>query len=95
MVNTIGVGEAKKRFSEIMSRVVYKGERFIVSRRGRPMVALVSPDDLAALEQRPAASQGLLAAVGALAEFDELDEVIEEIYRQRELSEDRTVELDA
>ena len=86
MVNTVGVGEARRRLSEIMSPVVYRGERFLISRRGRPMAALVSPHDLAVLEQEPAAPGGLLGAVGAWAEFDELDQVVEDIYRQREMS---------
>ena len=92
---TIGVGEAKKRFSEIMSRVVYGGERFIVSRRGKPMVALVSADDLAMLEDQATAPRGLLAAVGALEDFEELDDMVKEIYRQREFPEDRPIDLDA
>ena len=92
---TIGVGEAKKRFSEIMSRVVYGGERFIVSRRGKPMVALVPADDLAMLEEQAAAPRGLMAAVGALEDFEELDDIVKEIYRQREFPEDRPIDLDA
>ena len=40
------------------------------------------------------APRGLLAAVGALADFDELDEMIEEIYIQREHVKDRAVTLD-
>jgi len=95
MTSVLGVGEAKKRLSELMSRVVYRGERFLIRRRGRPMAALVSADDLARLEQEPAAPRGLLAAVGAWADFEELDEVVREIYEQRERARDRTVALDA
>lgn len=91
MASMMGVGEAKRRLSEIMSRVVYKGERFVVQRRGKPMAALVSVDDLARLEQEPVAPKGLLAAVGAWADFEELDRVVEEIYAQRERARDRAV----
>ena len=93
MASVLGVGEAKKRLSELMSRVVYKGERFLIERRGRPMAALVSAEDLARLEQEAAAPKGLLAAVGAWASFDDLDQVVEEIYRQRERARDRAVAL--
>jgi hypothetical protein len=58
------------------------------------MAALVSADDLARLEQEPAAPRGLLAAVGAWADFEELDEVVREIYEQRERARDRAVALD-
>src|SRR3989304_4778184 len=84
MTSALGVGEAKKRLSELMSRVVYRGERILIQRRGRPMAALVSADDLARLEREPAAPRGLLAAVGAWADFEELDEVVQEIYRPGE-----------
>ena len=95
MVNVVGVGEAKRRMSEIMSRVVYKGERFVIERRGKPMVALVSTDDLERLEREgQGAPMGLLAAVGAWADFEELDETVEEIYRQRGSSQDRPVSLE-
>ncbi len=94
MANVVGVGEAKKNLSEIMSRVVYKRERFIIERRGRPMAALVSPEDLERLEQEPASPRGLLAAVGAWAEFEELDEVVADVYRQRKRTRDRAVSME-
>ena len=94
MGKAVAVGEAKKRLSEIMARVAYRGERFIILRRGKPMAGLVSPEDLERLEQEPVAPMGLLGAVGALAEFDEFDQIVEEIYRQREQSVDRAVSLE-
>ena len=94
MTETISVADAKKRLSELMSRVAYNRERFLVQRRGKPMAALVSAEDLLVLEQQKAPSQGLLAAAGAWADFEELDEVIKDIYRQREQAQDRTVSFD-
>ncbi len=94
MENVLSVANAKKHLSEIMSRVAYNNERFLIERRGKPMAALVSAEDLARLEQEPKAGQGLMSAVGACADFDEWDEMIEEIYRQREQAQDRDVSLD-
>ena len=94
MENVRSVADAKKHLSELMSRVAYNHERFLILRHGKPMAALVSAEDLARLEQEPVAAKGLLAAVGALADFDELDEMIEEIYLQREQAKDRAVALD-
>ena len=94
MSETMNVADAKKRLSELMSRVAYNNERFLVQRRGKPMAALVSAEDLALLEQQPVSSQGLLAAVGACADFEDFDLMIENIYLQRRLSEDRPVDLD-
>ena len=92
MAAIMGVGEAKKRFSELMSRVAYNRERFLIERRGRPMVALVSAEDLERLEQEPLAPKGLL---GAWADYEELDQVVESIYRQREEAQDRPVALES
>ncbi len=93
-MNVVGVGDAKKHFSELMSRARYKGERFLIQRRGRPMAALVPAEDLDRLQQQPSAPRGLLAAVGAWADYKELDQVVEDIYRQREAAEDRAVVIE-
>ncbi len=93
MADVVGVGEAKKRLSEIMSRVAYRGERFLIERRGRRMAALVPVEDLERLEEMPVAPKGLLTALGAWADFEDLDEMVEEIYRQRGGAPDRPVDL--
>lgn len=83
----VGTAEAKRRFSELVSRVG-EGERFLVSRRGRPAVALVPPE-AGALERPGPPPTGLAAIAGALAEWDELDDAVREIYAARGDSVDR------
>src|SRR6266542_4419487 len=92
VAETLGVAEAKRRFSELIERV-RRGERFLISRRGTPEVALVPPEQMSDdSETRPA---GLAAIAGALADFDELDDVVAEIYRSRRRAWDRPApELD-
>ena len=94
MVNSMSVADAKKHLSELMSWVAYNNDRFTIERRGKPMAALVSAEDLARLEQEPAAAKGLLAAVGAWADFDDLDQVVEDIYRHRDQAQNRPVSLE-
>ena len=94
MAKIRSVADAKKNLSELMSRVAYNNERFLIQRRGKPMAALVSVEDLARLEKDPVGPKGLMAAGGALADFDGLDSMIEEIYRQREQAQDRQVDLE-
>jgi prevent-host-death family protein len=86
---TLGVAEAKSRFAELIDRV-QKGERFLVLRRGRPAMALVPPG---ALDARRARTQprGLAAGVGALADWDALPEVVDELYAARRKAKDRPV----
>ncbi len=95
MASVMGVGDAKKRLSELMSRAAQGGERFLIRRRGKPVAALVSVDDLSRLEQEPVAPKGILAAKGAWADFEELDEIIEDIYAQRQRAQDRPADLEA
>lgn len=87
------MAEFKRRFAEIAAQVRYAGERIVVTRRNTPMAALVGLDDLRRIEAAevsgPTSTQGLLAAIGAWSEYDDLDRVVEAIYRARKLAEDR------
>lgn len=83
----LGTAEAKRRFSELVDRVG-EGERFVVSRRGRPAVVLVPP--AAELLDAPSQPPGGLATIaGALADWDDLEETVKEIYAARRGSGDR------
>jgi prevent-host-death family protein len=42
--------EARKGFSEAISRAAYGSDRIVIQRRGKPVAALVSMDDLRLLE---------------------------------------------
>ena len=86
MAETLGVAEAKRRFSELIERV-RRGERFLVARRGRPAVALVPPEQLQGDDDSEPV--GLAAVAGALAEWEALDEVVREIYDARRRARDR------
>lgn len=85
MPEVLGVADAKARFSELLERVA-RGERFVVSRRGTPAVALVPPDEAGG---RPQAPVGLAAVAGALADWDDLEQVVEQIYQARRRARDR------
>src|SRR5262245_7687239 len=47
---TMTVAEAKNRFSDVLRRAEYGGQRVIVERHGKPVAAIVSTDDLRRLE---------------------------------------------
>ena len=49
-MTTMTVAEAKNRFSDLLRRAEYGGERVIVERHGKPVAAIVSTDDLRRLE---------------------------------------------
>lgn len=85
MADVLGVAEAKRRFSELIERVS-RGERFLISRRGKPALALVPPSEGRTPRARPL---GLAAVAGALADWNELDAAVEDIYAARRRARDR------
>ncbi|MFF1598688.1 type II toxin-antitoxin system Phd/YefM family antitoxin [Streptomyces mirabilis] len=52
MAYEIPVTQARAELADLINRVVYGGERVVVTRHGKPLVALVSAADLERLEER-------------------------------------------
>ena len=50
-LRTMTAAGARSQFSEIVNRTAFGGERFVVTRRGKPLAALVTIEDLALLEE--------------------------------------------
>jgi prevent-host-death family protein len=62
-METVNVAEAKSRFSELISRAA-SGERFIIQRREKPLVALIGTAELERLERTSRAAYRLALALG-------------------------------
>jgi prevent-host-death family protein len=80
MPEEMGVAEAKRRFSELIDRV-RSGEVFVVTRRGRPVVALVPAEETE--DAQPQRYIGLAAVAGVAEEWDDIDDFVREIYAAR------------
>jgi len=50
MSETLPLANVKARFSELVDRVEHTHDRIIVTRNGRPAAVLISPQELASLE---------------------------------------------
>jgi antitoxin YefM len=50
MSETLPLAQVKSKFSEMVDRVEFTHDRIVVTRNGRPAAVLISPDDLASLE---------------------------------------------
>jgi len=46
----VPAGEVRDRLTDIMNRIVYRNERFIITRQGEPVAAIVGLDDLRRLD---------------------------------------------
>ena len=73
----VSVGEAKSRFSELISRATV-GERFLIRRRNRPVAVLIGAEELERLERMSRLAHRLALVLGqdaALLEQVEAQEV--------------------
>jgi prevent-host-death family protein len=93
MAKKVSVSEAKRDFSELMSRVALQGERFVLERRGKAMAALVDVKELERIEAQAGkpGKKGLLAAVSAWEDYPQLERFIARLYSARRASRDRGV----
>jgi prevent-host-death family protein len=57
MAYEIPVTQARAELADLINRVVYGGERVVVTRHGKPLVALVSAADLRRLEETQEADE--------------------------------------
>jgi prevent-host-death family protein len=46
----VNVVDVRNTFSEYLNRASYQGQRIVIERRGKPVAALVSLEDLARIE---------------------------------------------
>ena len=69
MGDTVAFSEAKGHLSELAERVENEHDRILVTRNGRPSFVLISPDDLAELEE----TLDVLSDPEALADIREAD----------------------
>jgi prevent-host-death family protein len=81
-VPKVSVAEAKSHLSELIARSAHGHERFVITRRNRPVAALVSVEDLQIIEQHRE-RQGLAAVAGSWPDFDEVAEALGDIAELR------------
>ncbi|TLS43978.1 type II toxin-antitoxin system Phd/YefM family antitoxin [Streptomyces montanus] len=69
MAYEIPVTQARAELADLINRVVYGGERVVVTRHGKPLVALVSAADLERLEElQDTAEEQVISAVSSVRE---------------------------
>jgi len=71
-MSVMPVGDARDHLSELITEVERTHERVTVTRHGRPVAVVLSPDDLESLEE----TLDILSQPGALAEIrDSADDI--------------------
>ena len=86
----LNVVELKNRLGDVLNRAEYQGERFIVHRRGKDSVAIISIEDLKLFESLIEHAEGRIDIEAARAALAESDERIpyEQFRRQQGLSDE-------
>ena len=80
MKSEVSIAEAKARFSELINRVAYAGDRIVITKRGRP-IAVLSPHS----------DEGLGSVKGWLDDSDPFYEDLKEFENKRHLRPLRAV----
>ena len=75
MTTLISIAKAKAHISELIAKSRFSRERFIITKRDKPVAALVSLEDLKVLEQHKE-KQGLASIAGKWKDFDEVSEAM-------------------
>ena len=91
MSDELGIAELKRRFSELLDRVVHRHELVVIQKRGRKVAAMV-PLDMVDESMLAVSGKGLLAAVGAWADFPDPDGFLRDLRRARDRAKDRQTE---
>lgn len=91
MRNVFTITEAKARLSELISRLIYRKEKFVLTKKGKEVAIIMPFEEYQELDKK---GGGLIKARGILAGLDrEIDEMSEAIYEEREKEKSREVAL--
>ncbi|MFJ4478173.1 type II toxin-antitoxin system Phd/YefM family antitoxin [Streptomyces xanthochromogenes] len=69
MAYEIPVTQARAELAELINRVVYGGERVVVTRHGKPLVALVSAADLEKLEAEGQEEEQVITSLSSVRQL--------------------------
>lgn len=78
----VSVVNAKKQFSEFINRSAFSNCRVIITKRNRPVAAIVSMKDLRNLEQTDK-RKGLLSVIHKWKNFAEIQDTMDEAVKTR------------
>jgi prevent-host-death family protein len=91
MALVVSIGQVKRDISDLVNQVAYKGERIILTSRGRPKAVLVSLEDYEKIQQ---AERGLPSRSAWLAEAQALASRIKERLENAEIDVDALMDAD-
>ena len=96
MTRMVSIADAKSGLSELVNQVAFGHERVVIARRGKPLVALVTLEELDELDhmRKPDTPVNLAAIAGQWPDFEEIEPHIEQAFTARGRASSRPVSLD-
>lgn len=92
MNEIVTITTAKARLSELVNRLIHRDDTIIISKKGKNVAVILPMATYRDLSKKE--KPDLLSARGVLAELDdEMDEIVDTIYRERKRERDRAVKL--
>ncbi len=82
-MHKVSVANAKSHLSELIAKSAYAHKRFVITRRNKPVAALVSLEDLQIIEQHEE-RQGLASIAAKWKGFEEVAESLEDLQQLRQ-----------
>jgi len=91
MRSVFTITEAKARLSELISRLIYRNEKIVLTKKGKKVAVIMPFEEYQEWDKK---GGGLIKARGALAGLDrEIDEMSAAIYEERNRERSREVAL--
>ncbi len=94
MHNVYTLTTAKAQLSSIVGEVEFGHQKAFITRKGKNVVVLIPFEEYQQqINEKRKKQTGLMAAKGVLGGFDELDSWVNNIYKAREIEQDRKVSI--
>ena len=93
MSDIYSVTTAKAKLSTIMSEVEHKHKKVFITKKGKNIAVIMPFDEFIKQGEMSPSKNGLILAQGSLADLEDLDSFLEDIYKAREESFERTVKV--
>lgn len=81
-MQSVSIVKVKTHISELVIKSAYNNERYIITKRNKPVAALVSIEDLKILEQHEEKS-GLIEIIHQWKDFEEIAEALTPVSKLR------------
>ncbi len=83
----VSIAEVKARLSEYISKSKYNHDRIIITKRNKPIAALVNIEDYHSI-QKVKEQTGLAKVIGKWKNFDEISKSLSDIKKLRQDKDD-------